>query len=298
MSLGLVAASIARDGPVKSIAEVLRDAADRLRPNADNPRLEARLLLAHALGVAQTELLRDLHKPIRTQEFERLVARREAREPIAFILGRQEFWSMEFLVSPATLIPRAASETVVEAALAAFAKGPPPRHILDLGTGTGCLLLALLHEIPGAYGVGVDVSAAAAALARANAARLGLADRSAFVCGGWTDALSGRFDLVVANPPYVATPEMAGLMPEVARFEPRRALEGGADGCDAYREILPHLCEILTANGTAVLEVGAGQADVVSALAGEHGFEVITRLDLAGIVRAMVLSRPMPRPVA
>ncbi len=204
--------------PMIPVAEALRVAASRLLPLAENPRREARLLLAHALGVEPADLIRDPAKPIEADAFERLVARREAREPMALILGRQEFWSMEFLVSAATLIPRPDSETLIEAALAVFAARPPPQRILDLGTGTGCLLLTLLHEFPGAFGVGVDITSDAASLARRNAIRLGLADRSEFICADWTNALDGSFDLIVSNPPYVAAPDIARLMPEVSRI--------------------------------------------------------------------------------
>ena len=293
MTGGASARDDARDGrrSMISVAEALRATAARLLHIADNPRLEARLLLSHALGVESADLIRDPNRPVDIAALECSVARREAREPIALILGRREFWSMEFLVSDATLIPRPDSETLVEAALAAFAERPPPRRILDLGTGTGCLLLALLREFPGAFGIGVDIAAGAASLARRNAIRLGLADRAEFVCADWTNALSGMFDLIVSNPPYVATPEMTRLMPEVARYEPRRALDGGSDGYDAYRSILPNLGDALAADGTAVLEVGVGQAATVSALARERGFAASTRRDLAGIARAIVLSR-------
>jgi release factor glutamine methyltransferase len=293
MTGGASARDEARDArrPVISVAEALRATAARLLHITDNPRLEARLLLSHALGVEPADLIRYPGRPVDPGALECSVARREAQEPIALILGRREFWSMEFLVSDATLIPRPDSETLVEAALAAFAERPPPWRILDLGTGTGCLLLALLREFPGAFGVGVDIAAGAASLARRNAIRLGLADRAEFVSADWTNALSGMFDLIVANPPYVATPEMTRLMPEVARYEPRRALDGGSDGYDAYRSILPNLGDALAADGTAVLEVGVGQAATVSALARERGFAASTRRDLAGIARAIVLSR-------
>ena len=171
----------------------------------DNPRLDARLLLAHALGVSPAELIRDSHLPADPATYDRLLARRAAHEPLAYILGHREFWSLRFAVSPATLIPRPESETLIEAALAAFADRRPPGRILDLGTGTGCLLLSALHEFPGAFGVGVDRSAAAARLAAANAAALGLADRAAFLCGDWAAALAARFDLVLCNPPYIPT---------------------------------------------------------------------------------------------
>ena len=190
-----------------------------------------------------------------------LVARRAAHEPLALILGRREFWSLEFAVSPATLIPRPESETLIEAAVAAFAHCAPPRLLLDLGTGTGCLLLAALSEFPAALGVGVDCSAEAAALAAGNAVALHLADRALFVCGDWADPLDAQFDLVLCNPPYVRTADLDGLMPEVARHEPRTALDGGPDGFAAWRRLLPALPRLLAPEGVAVLEIGAGQAE-------------------------------------
>ena len=215
-----------------------------------------------------------------------MLARRAAREPLAYVVGWQEFWSLRFAVSPATLIPRADSETLIEAALAARPAGV--RRILDLGTGTGCLLLAALSEYPEAFGVGVDRCPGAAALAARNAAALGLADRAAILCGHWADALDARFDLVLSNPPYVARAEIATLMPEVARFEPATALDGGADGLDAYRRILADLPRLLQPGGAAILELGAGQRAAVAALAAPLG-TVSWRRDLGGIERAMLI---------
>jgi len=272
-----------------TIAQALRDGADRLATIADNPRLEARLLLAHALGVPQTDLIRDLRRSINTSLYNHLVARRQAREPVALILGRREFWSMEFQVSAATLIPRADSETLIEAALTAFEQRSPPLRVLDLGTGTGCLLLALLREFPGAFGIGVDINPAAAMLGQCNARRLGLEGRSAFVCGDWTNSLDGRFDLLVCNPPYVATSQIGRLMPEVACYEPRRALDGGEDGSDAYRKILPQIGDLVSGDSVAILEVGAKQAELTAELARQSGFECSFRHDLAGLARAIVL---------
>ncbi len=274
-----------------TIADALRQGAARLSGITDNPRQEARLLLAHATGLTQNDLIREPAAAVDTAGFDALLARRAAHEPIALILGHREFWSMRFAVSPATLIPRADSETVIEAALAAFAGRTPPRRMLDLGTGTGCLLLALLREYPGAFGVGVDLNPAAAALAQRNARQLGLADRAAFLCGDWTNPLGGCFDLIVSNPPYIADPDMAALMPEVGRYEPRHALAAGPDGYDAYRALLPRLRGALEPDGVAVLELGIGQSDVVAALAWDHGFTASLRPDLAGIARAISLLR-------
>jgi release factor glutamine methyltransferase len=165
--------------------------------------------------------------------------------------------------------------------------------VLDLGTGTGCLLLAALTEFPAALGVGVDCSFAAAGIAMRNAAALGLADRAAFVCADWAAALDGRHDLVLCNPPYIPGSHLDGLMPEVSRYEPRIALDGGADGYSAYRRLIPDLARLLTRDGAAVLELGAGQSAGVAGLAREAGFTAEPRLDLSGIARALVL-RPAP----
>jgi len=266
------------------------DGATRLRAaGIDNPRLEARLLLAHALHLPVAALLRDPDLQADPAPFDRLVARRAAREPLAYILGQREFWSLSFAVSPATLIPRPESETLVEAALAGFAHRAPPRRILDLGTGTGCLLLSALHEFPAAFGIGVDRSPGAAVLAAGNAAALGLAGRSAFVCADWAAPLAARFDLVLCNPPYIPTCDVGVLMPEVVLHEPGSALDGGADGLAAYRRIIPTLPRLLLPGGVAVLELGIGQAPAVAALAAEFGMAATTRPDLAGIPRALVL---------
>lgn len=273
-----------------SIAEAIRDGAQVLTAaGIDNPRLESRLLLAHALGRSTEALIRDLGDQAPASDFANLIARRAAREPLAFILGWREFWSLRFEVSPATIIPRPESETVVEAALGIFPATQPARRILDLGTGTGCLLLAVLHDCPGAFGVGVDRSEAAARLALRNARALGLAARSALACGDWAGAIGGRFDLVLSNPPYIATPELATLMPDVALHEPRAALDGGDCGLTAYRAIVRALPRLLTPAGAAVLELGAGQSEAVGAIAAAAGFRAETRRDLSGTPRAMIL---------
>ena len=279
----LRASTSPRERLVNLGATVLRDA------SIDNPRLEARLLLAHAIGLPVATLLRDPHALADPAPFQALIARRAAHEPLAYILGRREFWSLDFAVSPATLIPRPDSETLIEAALAAFAHRAPPTRILDLGTGTGCLLLAVLHEFPGAFGIGTDRAPESAALAAANAAALGLADCAAFLCGDWAAPLDVRVDLVLCNPPYIPTSDIGGLMPEVARHEPPTALDGGADGLGAYRRIVPSLPALLRPDGVAVLELGIGQAPAVVALAAESGLVATTRPDLIGIARAVVL---------
>jgi release factor glutamine methyltransferase len=255
----------------------------------DNPRLEARLLLAHALGVPSEAVLRDRHLPADAPGYDDLVARRAAHEPLALILGRREFWSLDFAVSPATLVPRGDSETLIEAALDALADRGAVRRVLDLGTGTGCLLLAALQEFSGAFGIGVDRVPAAAALAARNAAALGFADRAAFLVADWAEPLAGRFDLILSNPPYIPTGDLAGLMPEVVAHEPASALDGGADGLAAYRRIIGGLPGLLTRGGVTVIELGIGQAREVAALAAAAGLPNHIRNDLAGIPRALVL---------
>ncbi len=273
-----------------TLAERLTAAAAILdAAGVEAPRREARLLLAHAAGLDGAGLLRDLHTDAPAPGFERMVERRAAREPLAFITGHQPFWTLDLLVTPDTLIPRADSEALIEAALAAFPTRSA-RRVLDLGTGTGCLLLAALSEFPAAFGVGVDRVPGAAALARRNAGRTGLAGRSAFLCGDWSAAIGGRFDLVLANPPYVEAAAIAGLMPEVASFEPGSALDGGADGLAAYRAITAALPGLLEGEGVAILEVGAGQRAAVAKLARAAGLRPgAARLDLSGVERALTI---------
>ncbi|MBK8908398.1 MAG: peptide chain release factor N(5)-glutamine methyltransferase [Rhodospirillales bacterium] len=263
-----------------------------------NPRSEARLLLGHALGLGVEALIArpDLRVPAAAREaFERAVRRRAGREPLAVIVGHREFWSLSFRVTADTLVPRPESETLVEAALAAARGRDRPITVLDLGAGSGCLVLAILHERPAAWGVGVDRSDAALFVARNNADALGIADRVAFVQGDWGTAIGGRFDIIVANPPYVADAEFAVLAPEVARFEPRLALCGGADGLDAYRALAPDVARLLAPDGVAVLEVGAGQAAAVAAILADHYLQVTEiKNDLAGVPRCL---RAAPAPV-
>ena len=245
-------------------------------------------MLEAVTGLNQAALLRKPELGIDAAAFRVMLARRAGREPLAYIVGWQEFWSLRFAVSPATLIPRADSETLIEAALAARPAGVG--RVLDLGTGTGCLLLAALSEFGDAWGVGVDRDPAAAALAHRNAVSLGLAGRCGMIAGDWAGALQGRFDLVLSNPPYIESEVVPGLMPEVSRFEPMRALDGGADGLVAYRAIIGQLPRLLAPGGLAVLELGLGQAEAVRALAEAAGYgRVEARRDLSGIERALVI---------
>ena len=282
------------DGAATRAAALDWGAARLAEAGIDAPRLEARLLLAHALGIDAAALLADRGAPLAAgNDYRRLIERRAARVPLAYLLGTREFWSLPFAVSPATLIPRPDSETVVEAALAAAPKPPSGRgrRVLDLGTGTGCLLLSLLSEWRDAWGLGVDVVPAACALAAANAASLGLAGRAAFLCADWDAALRGRFDVIVSNPPYIPHADVAALMPEVARYEPASALDGGPDGLAPYRHLLPAIASLLAPGGIAVFEHGADQAATLAGLAARWGYAVAPRRDLAGIDRAVVLRR-------
>ncbi len=273
---------------------MLRDGAQLLaEADIDNPRLEARLLLAHATGRTSEDLIRDLTAPGGPSDFAALIARRAAHEPLAFILGWKEFWSLRFQVTPATLIPRPESETLVEAALDLFPDPAASPRILDLGTGTGCLLVACLHERPAAFGIGTDLAWPALRVARHNASNLGLAGRAAFLCGDWATAVSGRFDLVLSNPPYIPTADLDGLMPEVGSHEPRGALDGGPCGLTAYRAIISSLRQLVSPSGAAIFELGAGQAEAVKVIAEAAAMRVSVRSDLAGIARAMIL-RPSP----
>jgi len=259
------------------------------------PRRDARLLLVRALDGGRETLLAAPETPLggaAARAFETLLARRAAREPVSRILGRREFWSLEFRITPHTLDPRPDSETVVGAALERLPGAGDGLELLDLGTGCGALLLALLSERPGARGVGVDRSEGAARAARENARALGLAGRARFVVGDWGGALGGRFNLVVTNPPYVREADIAALEPEVARYEPRGALAGGGDGLAAYRALAPDLARLLKPGAVAALEIGAGRAAEVAAILKGAGLAVESaHRDLAGMVRCLVARR-------
>jgi release factor glutamine methyltransferase len=260
----------------------------------DTPELDARVLVGHGLGVDQATLLAASQRPLSGYEADRLAAlgaRRLAREPVARITGSKEFWGLPIAVSPATLVPRPETETVVEQALSIVDReGGRVRalRLADLGTGSGSLLVALLTELPGAFGIGTDVSTAALATAQENARRLGCGERAGFVACDFASALTGPFDLVVANPPYVRSADIAALAPEVRDHDPRTALDGGPDGLDAYRAIAADAGRLLARGGHLVIEIGAGQADEVETLFLAHGFVVAAcRADLAGQPRAL-----------
>ena len=262
--------------------EALTDAAARFGFSS-TPRLDAELLLAYALGIERHALLLDLDRPA-PPAFAALVECRAAHEPVAYITGTRGFWTIDLHVAPGVLIPRADSETLLEAAVAHF-RDRSPRSVLDLGTGSGALLLAALDQWPAATGTGVDQSEAALTIATENACRLGMADRVRMVRGGW-DGFGGPHDLILCNPPYIATGEP--LPAEVARFEPPSALFAGADGLDDYRSIAPLLRAQLAPGGAAILEIGSAQADAVTGLLAAEGFAVDLRRDLGGRPRALV----------
>ncbi|MFP6743708.1 MAG: peptide chain release factor N(5)-glutamine methyltransferase [Alphaproteobacteria bacterium] len=277
-----------------SLRETLAAAAQALdAAGIDDPRREAQVLVGHALGIGREVLLassaRGLAK-VERRRVDTLVSRRAAREPAAYILGHREFWSLPLTVTRDTLIPRPDSETVVEAALTAFANAPAPRRVLDLGTGSGCLLLALLSEWPEADGLGVDISAPALEVARTNAVRLGFKDRAGFWEGHWGRELTGEFDLIVANPPYIGDSEAADLAPEITGFEPALALFCGADALACYHAMAPDIARLLGAAGVAVLEIAAGQTAAVADIMTRAGLvEAGRRRDLAGIERCIML---------
>jgi release factor glutamine methyltransferase len=258
----------------------------------DEPRRHARQLVAAALELSPTEVFAHPERPVAETERARIaeiLRRTLAYEPLSRVLGIREFWGLEFRLSADTLDPRPETETVVEAVLARVEDRRWPYRILDLGTGSGCLLLALLSELPEATGIGADCAPGAAATARENALALGMADRVGFVVGDWAAAIAGRFDVVVANPPYIATATIADLPPEVGDFDPRRALDGGADGLDAYRTIAGALPRLLTPGGFFTAELGAGQDGAVAAILGGAGLAVDGFVDdLSGIARCIV----------
>lgn len=261
----------------------------------DEARRRARRLLAAALHLSPAEVFAHPDRalaPAEQARFGDMLRRMIAHEPLSRIIGCREFWGLEFALSTDTLDPRPETETVVEAVLARLADRGKAYRFLDLGTGTGCLLLALLFEFPQANGVGIDIAPGAAETARYNAERLGLGKRARFAVGDWGQAVGAEFDVVTANPPYIATAALAGLPPEVRDFDPSRALDGGADGLAAYRAIALDLPRLVAPGGLFAAEIGAGQADAVAAILVRAGMRIdgFAR-DLAGIIRCIVAAR-------
>ena len=251
-------------------------------------RLDAEVLMAAALGIGRDRLLLDQPVGPSPPAFAGFVARRMAGEPVAYITGRRDFWTVELEVGPGVLIPRPDSETLMVAAVEHFRGTPGPARILDLGTGPGTLLLAALDEWPKATGLGVDVAAEALTYAERNAHRLSLADRAVFREGNWADGIAERFDLVLANPPYVA--EAADLGPGVAEYEPPGALFAGPDGLDDYRRVAPQLPGLIASGGIAAIEIGADQGQSAPEVFRDAGIETRLVFDLAGLPRALLIA--------
>jgi release factor glutamine methyltransferase len=280
----------------RSLAQLFRDA------GLDSPSADARILIGHALDLNHTALAAASDRPVSPKESDAIYAlarRRLTREPVARIVGGKEFWSLPLAISASTLVPRPETETVVDVALAAVdATGSRQQalRIADLGTGSGAILLALLSELPNAHGVGTDISVGALMTARANAQRLGMTG-AAFVAGNMASPLGAPFDLIVSNPPYIASGDLAVLDPEVYLFDPRSALDGGTDGLDYYRTLGASVPELLTPHGALVVEIGAGQGNAVARLFSEVGLAVaLPHPDLNGVPRVLLARKASSRP--
>lgn len=279
-----------------AVGTALADAAARLSAaGISDARREARLLVAEALGCDAARVLGFPESAMTAaagRRLDELIARRSAREPVSRILGYREFWSLRFEISADTLDPRPDSETLIESVLAALDDRERAYRVLDFGTGSGCLLLALLSELPNATGMGVDLAEGALEVARRNAAVLGLSRRAQFVRGSWGDSLASHWDVILANPPYIPSPALPTLMPEVALYEAELALDGGMDGLEAYRALAPVMARLLAPSGIAALEVGTGQAPVVAAIMAGAGLALrAVRHDLSGVDRCLLLGQ-------
>jgi len=271
----------------------LRGAERLAAAGIDSARLDARVLLAHVMDLG-TGVLLTAKDPSDEQmaRYDELIDRRIAREPVAYITGEREFWSLPFAVGPGVLIPRPETETLLEQAEKLFPDRSRPLEVLDLGTGSGAILIAFLRDFPTARGVGIDRSAGALSWARRNAEQLGVIKRSTWNRGGWEAALGGSYDLIFSNPPYLAEAEAAVLAPEIAAHEPPGALVAGPDGLEAYRAIGPVAAATLRPGGRLIVEVGVGQAEPVARIFRSQGLEIVgVAPDLAGIPRAVMAGR-------
>ena len=257
--------------------------------------LDARLLLLTALGIPATTLVTHPDTPLTAEESETLASfarRRLAHEPVARIVGIREFWGLPFRLSPETLVPRPDTETVVETVLDLLPDRQAPLRIVDFGTGSGCILVALLHELPQATGLGIDLSPGALATARTNADENGVGGRCHFALSRWADAVSGPFDLIVSNPPYIASGVIPTLDEEVREHDPRLALDGGPDGLEPYRILLSEAGRLLAPGGLLAVEIGYDQAEELRSLAGSHGLEILRIAhDLSGNPRCVAMRR-------
>ena len=287
------------NGAAHCVDAARRDIARRLRDHGiESPELDARILVGNALALDHNALVRAGQRPLEAAEIARietLAARRITREPVARITGVKEFWGLPFNITPDVLVPRPETETVVEQALAALDRmGMRSRalRIADLGVGSGAILVALLTELPNAYAVGTDREPAALVVARKNARRLGVGERAAFVACDFGAGLAPGCNLVVTNPPYICTDDIAELEPDVREFDPRGALDGGLDGLAAYRTIAIDAQRILAPGAHLIAEIGQGQGNAVAALFATAGFgRIMIAPDLAGIARAVVATR-------
>lgn len=287
----------APERPGLTVAQLLPSLRRRLKRAEGGASIEARILVGHVLGIAANDVaLHDdrVMTPEQLGLIETLVARRETGEPVARLTGRQEFWGLEFELGPDTLVPRQDTETVASAALAGIAArgwGDRAITILDLGVGSGAILLSLLSELPRAFGVGVDRAGGAVGVARRNAERLGLASRAGFVVGNWADSLAGGVDAIVSNPPYIRSEEIARLDAEVREHDPILALDGGADGFDSHRAVMKAAGRLLSKDGFALIEVGYDQAPALVETAETLGWRASRHRDLRGTERVIELAR-------
>jgi release factor glutamine methyltransferase len=282
--------------PAPTREQALRDLRRTLsEAGFETAALDARLLVLAALVISPTDLIARPDTALTPDETERLAAlarRRLAHEPVARIVGEREFWGLPFRLSPETLVPRPDTETVVETALGLIPDRQEALRIVDFGTGSGCILTALLHELPRAQGLGIDRSFGALGTARLNAHMNGVGNRSLFAASDWTSAVRGPFDLLVSNPPYIASAAIPGLDAEVREHDPLPALDGGADGLDAYRVLLGEAGRLLRPGGLAVLEIGYDQAAALRQLAQAHGLDVLrVAHDLSGHPRCVALKQ-------
>ncbi len=272
---------------MRPVERALADAARALAGVSDTARLDAELLMGNALGMERDQLLLRPPSDAVPEAFARLLERRRSGEPVAYITGRRAFWNIELEVGPGVLIPRPDSETLIAAAVRHFERTAGPARILDLGTGPGTLLLAALDQWPRATGLGIDSSEVALGYARANAARLGLAPRAEFRLGDWADGIAERFDLLLCNPPYVASE--APLGPGVREHEPAGALFAGPEGLDEYRRLAPQVGRLLAPAGLAAVEIGAQQAEAAAALFAAQGVKPVLERDIAGRPRVLLI---------
>jgi len=279
---------------LRTSGRVYRDVVARFREaGIETPELDARLLLSAATGIDDVRLIADPDVVIETgplAKLKTLVEGRLAGKPVSRLIGTREFWGLDFTLSAATLDPRPDSETLVELVLANVADKNAALRVLDFGTGSGCLLLAMLSELSGAEGVGIDCSQEAVTMARQNAAKLGLDDRALFQTGNWGEGLEVPFDIIVSNPPYIPSADIESLSPEVREHDPERALDGGVDGLDAYRCVFPEMQRLLADDGIGVVEFGIGQFEDVGDIAQDAGLDVYgVATDLGGVQRVLMV---------